>query len=86
LSILNIRFRDTFFASIADFRALQARDQRVHHILDLLPTHAFLEQFFQKQFLIKILYITPTLYAFVNKIFLVIFTDSFLNTFLCRTL
>lgn len=72
-SIFIIKFQDTYFASIEDFCALQQYDEHINHIFDLLPTHAFL-----KQFLIQILHITPILYIFVNKIFLVLFASNFL--------
>jgi hypothetical protein len=41
-SILSIKIKDIYFASVEDFCALQECDQCVHRIFDLLPTHALL--------------------------------------------
>ena len=43
LQYVEIKFQDTYFASTEDFCALQEYDQRLHDLLIVLPTHAFLK-------------------------------------------
>jgi len=58
---------------VRDFCSLRQYNEHMHHIFGLLTTNAFL-----KQFRTQILHITPILYIFVNRIYLVLFTNNLL--------